>query len=359
MKINFILGSLGICGGVKVIFEYANRLTERGHEVRIIYAKRTSLSFRGRYNIGLIEALIKRAITPKKSFNRIDWFDLDTMVSVLEVPTPAERYIPEADITVVTWWELAWWMSKYSSKIGKKFYLVQHYEIWGGPKEKVDQAYRLGQDNIVISNWLKCMLENIGAKVDSVIPNGLNFEEFYPEKVSNSGNIRVLLPYRNIKWKGIEDGIKAFQIVKEQYPSLQLVMFGPSPDTNKLPEDVEFHLNPVKERLRRIYNSCDIFVFPSHCEGFGLPPMEAMACQCSVVTTNVGAVPEYTIPGQTALVCEPRDVDTMTKYIRELVENPVKRKQIALNGYNYIQQFTWDKSVDKLEEVFCKYIRAS
>jgi len=87
-------------------------------------------------------------------------------------------------------------------------------------------------------------------------------------------------------------------------------------------------------------------------EGFGLPPMEAMACRIPVVTTEVGAIPDYAIPGKTALISQPKDFKALARNLIELIENPQKRDRIAKAGYQHIQQFTWEKSTDKLEKLF-------
>jgi glycosyltransferase involved in cell wall biosynthesis len=89
-----------------------------------------------------------------------------------------------------------------------------------------------------------------------------------------------------------------------------------------------------------------------------MPPMEAMACRLAVVTTNVGAVPDYTIPGKTALVSPPRDIKKMAQNIIKLIENKDLREEIAQNGCDYIKQFTWGKATEQLEEVFKKYIKS-
>ena len=54
--------------------------------------------------------------------------------------------------------------------------------------------------------------------------------------------------------------------------------------------------------IRNIYNSCDVFLSPSWAEGSQAPPMEAMACGCAVLATNVGGIPDYAIAGETAAV---------------------------------------------------------
>ena len=135
------------------------------------------------------------------------------------------------------------------------------------------------------------------------------------------------MPYRNLKWKGVNDGINAFEIVRKKYHDIQLVMFGPKLGKD-VPAYVEFHEKPSNNKLRAVYNSCDIFLFPSHSEGFGMPPMEAMACKCAVVATNVGAVPDYAIPGETALISPPRMTELLAKNVIKLVENKKLRMKI-------------------------------
>lgn len=360
MKIVFLLRSLGISGGVRVVFEHANRLQKRGHEVHIVYpilppsfsSQKWKLDF---YNLKRLYWKIKFFIINLVRPNRVDWFPLK--VKLIKVPTFCEKYIPKADVIVATRWETAYEVKKYGLDKGEKFYFIQHYETWCGPEDKVNTTYKLGLHNIVVSNWIKNILrEKLNARVEAVVPNGINLEEFYPEKKSRERKpVRILMAYRELEWKGIDDGIKAFEIAKQKHPDIQLVMFGPEPN-KKLPPYVEFHESPYGERLRKIYNSADIFVFPSHYEGFGLPPMEAMACKLAVVTTKVGGVPDYTIPGKTALVSEPHDIKALAENIIRLIENPDERKKIAENGYNYIQKFSWDRATDKLEKIFKEYI---
>jgi len=356
MQITFVLPSIGISGGGKVVLEYANRLKKRGHKVRVIYPLVTMSSGRKWYNLRNLSSKALGILRNFKNGVHVDWFDLKARL--IRVPTLYERYIPEGDIIVATWWETAYYVKKYNKDKGEKFYLIQHYETWGGPKEKVEATYKMGLHNIVVSSWLKNKLKNIGAKVEEVILNGVNLEEFFPEKIKKDKNvIRILMPYRKEKWKGVEDGIEAFKIVKEKYPNVKLVTFGEKPKKSEVFKEAEFHIWPTGENLRKIYNSCDIFVFPSHCEGFGLPPMEAMACKLPVVTTEVGAVPEYTIPGTTALVVPPQNPKELSQNIIKLIKNKELREKIAENGYNYIKQFTWDKSVEKLEGIFKKHGR--
>jgi len=306
------------------------------------------------YDIRRQTGRVRTAIGRLKQGTRVEWFDL--RANLIRVPTLAERYIPDADIVVATWWETAYCVSQYSNSKGAKFYLAQHYEIWGGPEEAVNNSYRLGLRIIVNSTWLKNILQDkLGVEVEASILHSPDLDQFYPEdRGKSSDTIRILTPYRRIEWKGTQDAIRAFEIVREKHPNVQLVMFGPTPDRD-VPSYVEFHEKAYKDKLREIYNSCDIFVFPSHVEGFGMPPLEAMLCKCAVVTTNVGAVPDYAIPGETALVCPPKSPELLAESIISLIEDPELRKRISEAGYKHvIQNFSWDRATDELEQVFNK-----
>jgi hypothetical protein len=256
---------------------------------------------------------------------------------------------------VATWWETAYYVGRYSITRGEKFYLVQHHEVWGGPEKEVNGSFELALRNIVNSTWLKDILQvRLNAPVEAVILHAPDWDEFYPEKAEVQGNpITILMPYRKEKWKGIEDGIEAFEIVRQVHPEIRLVLFGPRAGKD-IPAYAEFHERPYGDRLRKIYNACDIFVFPSRSEGFGMPPMEAMACKVAVATTDVGAIPDYATDGETALVSPPGCPRLLAKSIARLVEDQELRKRISEAGHNHIRRFTWAKAARELEQVLSR-----
>jgi starch synthase len=85
--------------------------------------------------------------------------------------------------------------------------------------------------------------------------------------------------------------------------------------------------------------------------------MEAMACGAACIATSVGAVPDYTINGQTALTCPPGSADKIAEHLIYLLDNEYKREEMAKAGYDHIQKFTWDESVNALERIFSRILR--
>lgn len=355
MKINFILPLIGLSGGVKVVFEYANHLQNRGHDVTVYYPLIPLNYAMDKFDATTLPNKIMELASNIKNNNRVDWFDLK--VKLARIPTLNERYISKADIIVATAWQTAYIVSKFSKSYGEKFYLIQGYETWNGSKDLVENSYDLGLHNIVISNWLKNILLRNRSNVDALIFNGINPNEFYPEEVPRPDRsiFRILMPYRKQQYKGVSDGLKAFDVIKNRKSNVKLVMYGPKPMKNELPSDVEFHIRPVRHDLRRIYNSCDIFMYPGIAEGFGLPPLEAMSCKIPVVTTNVGAIPDIVIPEKTALVSNPNDYRSLAENVIRLIEDDRMRETMANNGYTSVKQYTWDKSTLQLETLFNKY----
>lgn len=350
MKVTFILGGIELAGGVKLVLEFANCLQDRGHEVSVVYPvipPRSGVRF---YERERVFRGVRMIFNSLRRGNSVGWFDLSA--KLIRVPMLWDRFIPEADVVIATWWDTAYYVNSYSESKGIKFHLIQHHETWGGPKQKVEQVYKLKLKKIVISTWLRELLETeFGEKAEATIPYGIYFDRFYIEKDRTYGSKRVLMAYRHERWKGIEDGLKAWEIVRREVPDAQLVMFGIRKGTD-IPRYVEFHQFPSDDELRRIYNSCDIFLFPSHTEGLPSPPREAMACGCAVVSTNIEAASDYAIPDKTALLSLVGDHESLARNVIWLLKDEAKLRNLAGEGHSYIQNFTWEEATDQLEAVF-------
>jgi glycosyltransferase involved in cell wall biosynthesis len=152
------------------------------------------------------------------------------------------------------------------------------------------------------------------------------------------------------KQKGIEDGITAFEIARKKYPHLELWMVGKKRES-WLPSYIQFWKGLNQEMLVNFYRSIDIFLYPSHLDACALPPMEATACKCALVSTDVGGISDFTIPNKTALVSAPKYIEGLARNIISLVENPETLKELSLAGYKKIKEFSWEHQTRALEEI--------
>jgi len=104
--------------------------------------------------------------------------------------------------------------------------------------------------------------------------------------------------------------------------------------------------------LPYVYNAADLFVFPSLYEGFGLPPLEAMACGTPVVASNVPALPE--IVGEAALLVDPYDIDELASAMERVLRDKQLRERMVGKGMERARGFSWKKTAEIVAEAFRK-----
>jgi glycosyltransferase involved in cell wall biosynthesis len=103
------------------------------------------------------------------------------------------------------------------------------------------------------------------------------------------------------------------------------------------------------EDLPAIYSAASLFVFPSFYEGFGVPPLEAMACGVPVISSNSSSLPE--VVSEAAIKVSPKDTAEITKQIMRVLKDPTLAKTLSTKGINQAKKFSWDQSAKKLIKV--------
>ena len=349
LSITFVLPCEGTfpSGGPKVVYEYANALVRRGHRVAVVHpaflnAEYTAIQY-GKRAIRYAQRSIDRSYRPDA------WFRVDPRVQLLWKPTLHPRHIPDADVIVATWWHTAEWVLSYPPSKGRKFYLLQSLETWGGPEDRVMATWRQPLQKIVIARWLEAIAEGMGEK-STYIPNGLDFNAFGVDISPQERNPnRVIMLYHRIELKGSADGLTTMQRVHGQIPTLEADLFGVPPAPEGLPPWIRYHRNPPQAKLRRLYNQAAIFLAPSWIEGWPLPPAEALMSGCALAATDIGGHREYSIHDRTALLSPPKNPKAMAENVISLLQDQEQRIHLARAGNEYIQQFTWDRAVDVFE----------
>lgn len=350
MKINFILPFTYCTGGIKIAFEYANRLKEKGHDI-IIYIPMVAYKFNLDGINGFINRLKSSLGNTLKRGTKVKWFNLDVEVKL--VPLIKDRYIRDADVTIATAWPTAYDVYNLSEEKGDKFYLIQHYEEWSGPIEEVDGSYRLPLKHIVIAKWIYDLMKTKFNKEKDIylVYNGINFDEFNCSQKEIKKKKTVAMLYHKLEWKGYKDGLIAFENARRKYgENLKLKLFGTEYGED-IPQYAEFYLNPDKDTLRKIYCDSEIFIYPSRNEGWGLTPMEAMACKCVVIGSNTGCISEIGEDNKNCMIVQPGDIESLTDKLINIVNNENLIENIGNAGYKTVSNFSWNKSVDKFEKI--------
>jgi glycosyltransferase involved in cell wall biosynthesis len=166
--------------------------------------------------------------------------------------------------------------------------------------------------------------------------------------------------------KNIVRIIEAFSALKaelekeDRFPDLKLIIIGDElskhPDLRRtvirsgVHNDVRFMGFVPIEMLRVFYDAAKVFVFPSLYEGFGLPPLEAMAHGTPVVTSNTSSLPE--VVGNAAVLVNPENVFEIMRAVQRVLLDQSVRDRIKQRSHEQTKKFSWDKSAQRILEVY-------
>jgi glycosyltransferase involved in cell wall biosynthesis len=161
--------------------------------------------------------------------------------------------------------------------------------------------------------------------------------------------------------KNLERLIEAFQLVRKRGLShLKLVLIGDeiskyaalrrAVHQHQLHKHVRFLGYLPEETLAVMYRLAGVFVFPSLYEGFGLPPLEAMASGTPVVTSNVSSLPE--VAGDAAVLVDPYDPHAIADGIYRVLSDEALRRDLRSKGLLRARQFSWEASVRRIHDIY-------
>ena len=160
--------------------------------------------------------------------------------------------------------------------------------------------------------------------------------------------------------KNIPTLIKAFYKIKKDEKKQKLVIAGgkgwkykeifETIDKLNLQNDVIFTGYVLDVDLPALYNAADLFVYPSLYEGFGLPPLESMACGTPVITSNTSSLPE--VVGDAGIMIDPHDVDGLADAMHKVLSNEGLRDDMIKRGLERAKMFSWERCARETLEVY-------
>lgn len=389
MRVNFVLAGLArerFSAGHLIILEHAHELARRGHEVTLVP---TIPSYRPDWYDVQIPLLDGPAFRPERGGlraarsagrwlrggrrRRSDLADSFTEIvrpfasrSALpyEIASMTERLrdvVPPADVTLAT--GFATTLPVWLVGTGVKAYFMQHHEVVFAPESDAPEwtrayaelSYRLPLNRIANCSWLRNEIVRVyGGQTPALCLNAIDLGRYFPDGAPPEGGPMTVVSYsgRRAPWKDLRTAAEAVRRARESVPDLRWLVYGDdallAPDNHIAAyESVGFQ---DADGLRRLYSRAQVLLSASWYESFPLPPLEAMACGCAVLTTRLGTE-DFARDGENARVVEAQDPSAMAQALVDLWRRPEERARLAEQGRLDAQAFTWKAAGDQLENV--------
>ena len=346
MRITIVIPFVNRTGGIRMVLQCANVLHDRGHRVTVVFPR---WPYRFHFTARQQREEFRRQLAAPV---QVSWFEL--RCRLLRVPLVRSLFLPRADVVLATSWPTAHDVARLHPSRGRKAHLVMHHEGDTGPEAKIDAVYRLPLYRITLSERVRDELrQQFDCDVPEVVPCGVDGATFFRDGRAQEDS--VLMLYHPEPRKGADDGLAALLRLRGRRPGVRVRLCGTVPPA-RLPDTFEFSFHPSDAELRRLYSASAALLYPSRYEGFGLPPLEAMACGCPVVATRVGAIPEYAVDHGNALLVEPGDVAGMAERLEHLLRDAALSQRLSEGGMRTVEAFSVRRAAVLLESALHRAI---
>jgi glycosyltransferase involved in cell wall biosynthesis len=232
---------------------------------------------------------------------------------------------------------------------------LQH-ELFPHFFSRTERAYRrvlyhgaVAKSRLVIvptDHTKKTVMERLGVEPARirVIPYGVDHQRFAPS--AKAREAFIVYPANRWPHKNHARLFEAFSLMRLEHPDLRLVLTGSGHDT-ETPTGVDVRGYVADDELAELYATASALVFPSLYEGFGLPPLEAMASGCPVAAAEAGSLPE--VCGNAARYFDPTSPAEIAQAVLDVLASP---EDWAARGIRRAAEFTWDRAALAHEAVY-------
>jgi glycosyltransferase involved in cell wall biosynthesis len=354
LRVAIPLAGFNLSGGVKSLVGVANALAARGHAVRFLvpdYAARPPAALHPGVRVSILQA-------------GPTWLPAAAR-KLIHLARLALNATAGADICLANYWTTAY--VALTSKWLRGDYTILVYNVRGYeplshglnadanlPSRLVRAglawlSYRLPLQKICTTNWLR---EQTGDPTAFVVGHGINLDVFRPAPTRPASERIVIGTIGRLgEAKGYPDFLRAVERLPADLP-IEIRIAAPDDVEvpSRFPSTIQ-HARPERE-MAEFYGRCDMFVFSSRGEGFGLPALEAMAVGCPLITTDSGGVRQFAVPDQNCLMTPPADPRALAAAITALVHDSNLRERLRTAGIATAAEYSQDAVLER----FCRYL---
>lgn len=334
-----------LSGGVLVLAKIANGLAARGFAVTIVTTA-GGADFEIKQNLDpqvkILSAVLSLEQTTKWTGKIRLSFQLARLVppSSILIATHTPTVVPTmlARRLLRRSGRAIWFNQDYAEMFEKR--PLEHWLFRRAPKwfERV----------ITVSQACREEIERASGVLAWVVPQGYSLtEEPLPENPLPPSSKVVLYVGDRRPRKGWDDFIQAMSLLHDQHPDLRLAIVSKEDDPLTLTIPHDFYPRVSWKELLGLYRSCTIFVSASWWEGFGRPPLEAMAQGAPVVTTDSRGVREFAKDGINCLMTPVKNPAALAAAVNRLLNDPALKAKLSEAGRKTALEFTWEKSIDR------------
>jgi glycosyltransferase involved in cell wall biosynthesis len=338
MKIAFILPERGRSGGVRCTVAVANKLRDRGHAVRILY-QRAPITIRGLSRSIVNNLIYSSGHDGLQGFNgRMESFNDITKCSFGE---------KEVIVGVGMWGSAQ--LARLDAIPNPKLQYIHGPHL--GERKLTEKTLSLPFPKVAVSSFLKPFAESFagGGKVQAIIPNGVDSRQYFCS-VDESQKNGIGTIYSPHPAKDPQTILAAIERLTRLKPDVPIRIFG----ANRRPSEIKpssYWRYPSVAKARGIYSRSLVWIVASKWEGFGMPVLEAMACQCAVVATKCGGTEDIIVDGENGFLVEIGNVRQIVDRVELLLNDETLRKRLCQKAEETVKSFNWERSINELERV--------
>ena len=215
-------------------------------------------------------------------------------------------------------------------------------------KDLIDNVYKNNNINkITISEGMQKEFYDLGCEFNGVLPLGVDHTIFNNNLDFKNNVIHILLYFSLTPRKNGVNGLKALEKIKNKHSNLKFSIIGDCMDN--FPDWCDTYNSLSDSDLSRLYQTVDIFIYPSLYEGFGLPPLEAMACSTAVIASHTGEAKKYAVHRDNVMLLDTGDPSEIELLANELISDNILVNKLKKNARLISEKYTWSNSANNLE----------